>query len=304
MVTSDHVRLPGAGTSWRHGYPADLAGARRYSAVETEGKPFMPKRRLLLRRFSIALLLASICLPISNAALSAQDANAPGSPGFDIDELIFQLISDRDRDYIPDRVDNCPDVHNTNQRDSNRDGIGDACTNSPSVLADTDRDGVPDESDNCPLVRNANQRDRDRDGIGDACTEAPVMQTSTSVTLTSTPVTPTSTLVTPTSTPVMPTSTPVTPTSTPVTPTSTPVMPTSTPVTPTSTPVTPTSTPLTPTSTPVVVDTDGDGIPDATDNCRTVGNPDQADFDGDGFGDRCDTCPRLLGITCVITIRR
>jgi hypothetical protein len=34
-------------------------------------------------------------------------------------------------------------------------------------------------------------------------------------------------------------------------------------------------------------DTDGDGVPDATDNCVTVYNPDQANFDGDAppYGD-------------------
>jgi hypothetical protein len=38
-------------------------------------------------------------------------------------------------------------------------------------------------------------------------------------------------------------------------------------------------------------DTDGDGIPDGTDNCRWVYNPDQKDSDGDSFGDECDPCP-------------
>lgn len=36
------------------------------------------------------------------------------------------------------------------------------------------------------------------------------------------------------------------------------------------------------------LDTDGDGIPDAIDNCRDVSNDDQRDTDGDGFGNACD----------------
>ncbi len=39
-----------------------------------------------------------------------------------------------------------------------------------------------------------------------------------------------------------------------------------------------------------VADADGDGIPDALDNCPTVFNPDQRDLDGDGVGNVCDNC--------------
>ncbi len=49
---------------------------------------------------------------------------------------------------------------------------------------------------------------------------------------------------------------------------------------------------------PTMQDSDGDGIPDAMDNCPTVFNPIrpgqggvQADADGDGVGDACDVCP-------------
>lgn len=40
-------------------------------------------------------------------------------------------------------------------------------------------------------------------------------------------------------------------------------------------------------------DDDGDGVPNAVDNCPTVANPDQADADGDGVGDACDNCINL-----------
>lgn len=36
-------------------------------------------------------------------------------------------------------------------------------------------------------------------------------------------------------------------------------------------------------------DGDGDGIPDAQDNCSALANPDQRDTNGDGFGNLCDT---------------
>ncbi len=37
-------------------------------------------------------------------------------------------------------------------------------------------------------------------------------------------------------------------------------------------------------------DTDGDGVINENDNCRTTPNPDQSDVDNDGKGDACDNC--------------
>ena len=39
---------------------------------------------------------------------------------------------------------------------------------------------------------------------------------------------------------------------------------------------------------PPLPDQDGDGIPDAQDNCPDVANPDQYDTDLDGEGDACE----------------
>jgi hypothetical protein len=39
------------------------------------------------------------------------------------------------------------------------------------------------------------------------------------------------------------------------------------------------------------LDTDGDTVPDACDNCPTLPNANQSNIDGDAFGDVCDQCP-------------
>jgi hypothetical protein len=71
---------------------------------------------------------------------------------------------DADGDGILDKEDNCPFVANPDQRDDDRDGIGNVCE-----LADKDGDGVIDKYDNCPANANRDQEDADGDGVGDAC---------------------------------------------------------------------------------------------------------------------------------------
>ncbi|MBI3073664.1 MAG: lamin tail domain-containing protein [Deltaproteobacteria bacterium] len=44
---------------------------------------------------------------------------------------------------------------------------------------------------------------------------------------------------------------------------------------------------------PPPADSDGDGTPDATDNCPQLANAGQEDGDADGVGDACDNCPTI-----------
>jgi Ca2+-binding RTX toxin-like protein len=74
---------------------------------------------------------------------------------------------DWDEDGVANEADNCPEVANPEQEDSDLDGVGDACQEEP----DSDGDGIADEADNCPEVSNVEQIDSNENGIGDACEE-------------------------------------------------------------------------------------------------------------------------------------
>ena len=71
-----------------------------------------------------------------------------------------------DNDKHGDKCDNCPNKDNDSQVDKNLNGIGDDCEEDDN---DCDRDGIPDGNDNCPKIPNSSQNDLDGNGVGDKC---------------------------------------------------------------------------------------------------------------------------------------
>ena len=91
----------------------------------------------------------------------------------DGDKIGNACDTDDDGDSVSDASDNCPLVSNIDQLNSDGDSLGNACDNCPLVTnalqEDADRDGVGDACDNCPTIFNQGQEDTDHDGIGDLC---------------------------------------------------------------------------------------------------------------------------------------
>ena len=98
-------------------------------------------------------------------------------PNFGGDRVDLVAMADDDGDDIPASQDNCPDLYNPEQVDSDGDSYGDLC----DECTDLDGDGFGDpgfpantcDVDNCPAVENPGQEDQDGDGFGDLCDNCP-----------------------------------------------------------------------------------------------------------------------------------
>lgn len=136
----------------------------------------MTGRSQRIVRFLVALLLVSMVLASSPALVLGQ----VGSP----------VAADLDFDAVADEFENCVDLANPDQLDSDGDWLGDPCDLTPN--GDSDGDGVDEWSDRCPGFNDL--LDQDGSGIPDGCdlppTESPIPTETTFSTATASAVEP------------------------------------------------------------------------------------------------------------------
>jgi predicted outer membrane repeat protein len=293
--------------SWNQaGIPAN-AGWFNQNPPNLQGRVNATTLQTLVAQFVFRNTIAAFTTPITigyNQGLGT--ASQFGSSSFSLPGN----LADQDNDGILNPNDNCPDVANPSQADTDTDGDGDAC-------------------DNCVSVANPGQHDCDSDGIGDACENYSFASATFAPFNATNPVTTNLSGVPEATGPVtfsfvvnadidLPSETFAvrlngttvgTAGGTPpqcVASTRTVTVTTSqfntlrngqtamtVALVPNSAVDSCTGSVQMSISFSTVLDTDGDLVATACDNCPNATNPTQADSDSDGLGDACDNCPQV-----------
>ena len=84
--------------------------------------------------------------PTANGSPHSITICATNTSGYDDENWLLTVTefpTDSDNDGISDDIDNCPDIYNPDQEDSNGDGVGDACENSVQMIFYEDFDAEP-----------------------------------------------------------------------------------------------------------------------------------------------------------------
>ena len=245
--------------------------------------------------FLFLVLFSLVSVPVSAFHLGSPHVEAPTV------ELPYDVSNDADFDGIKDANDNCPNKANADQKDTDGDGIGNACdfifiqynptkpapsiwdvtdnpfeidlksiddsASAPTAIAydDFDSDGVANGDDNCLLIANTDQKDSDGDGYGDPCdgndTDGPLGDSDSDTVQNQN-----DNCVNISNTDQADADADGIGDACDVPEITTPTGPE-----------------------PLPTDTDSDGIADDKDNCKLTANADQKDADGDGLGDACDS---------------
>jgi acetyltransferase-like isoleucine patch superfamily enzyme len=99
----------------------------------------VPTTYLVLNSTTGNLITTPLGPGVYALSVFGQGASAPGSYSLHWSASIFASAiptsTDQDGDNVPDNVDNCPTVANSDQLDSNGDGFGDACVNPTAVIS-------------------------------------------------------------------------------------------------------------------------------------------------------------------------
>jgi hypothetical protein len=113
-------------------------------------------------------------------AFAFRDKDGNESPSFSLKELA-ENSSDSDSDDVPNTYDNCSDIANYDQKDTDKNGAGDLCdegeasgecaSNPRKEGCDPDGDGIKGPADNCPTVAETYDPDTHEplDGVADGC---------------------------------------------------------------------------------------------------------------------------------------